>query len=74
MTNAIRLKKRREPLLTVFKGPSLELGSLTHIEGEITVVKREKELSNYEITIIYGKLQGQCVDWIIAHFSSFETL
>jgi len=57
MTNARRLKKQ-EPLLTVFKGPSLELGSLTHIEGEITVVKREKELSNCEITTFTGRLQG----------------
>ena len=38
-----KAQKKLEPLLTVFKGPSLELGSLTHTEGEITVDKRGME-------------------------------
>lgn len=43
MTNARRLNKKLEPLLTVIKEPSLEFCSLTHTEGEFTVDKREKE-------------------------------
>ena len=58
MTNARRLYKKARAASDSYKGPSLEFWSLTHNEGEITVDKREKEISNYEITTIYGKLQG----------------